>query len=433
MVIGSGGREHAIAWKLSQSSMVEKIYCAPGNGGTYYTAKCENVDISEIDEMAAFAQESCIDITVVGPEAPLVRGITDEFNKRGLKIFGPSKAAAQLEGSKAFAKEFMKKYKVKTAAYEVFEERRSALNYLEACSYPIVIKADGLAAGKGVAICKCFAEAEEVVNSFMIKDIFKGAGKRLVIEEYLEGFETSILAVTDGNTILPMLSAKDHKTIFENNQGPNTGGMGAVAPNPDFTEEAFEAFKQDIMLPTLKGIVEESMHYVGIIFFGLMINEKGVFLLEYNVRMGDPETQAILPLMESDFAEVIVKAVDRKLQDQQLIWKEGYSCSVVAASKDYPGEFETGYEIKGIDKVKGNLFIAGGSRKNESVDTSTLSCEQCEKAAASVVDKLVTSGGRVLSVCCQGNTLEEARQRAYDEMKVIDFEGIFYRNDIGDW
>jgi phosphoribosylamine---glycine ligase len=410
LLIGNGGREHAIAWKLSQSELVDKIYCAPGNGGTGLENKSENIDITKIDEILDFAEKNNIDITVVGPEASLVDGIADKFKEKGLKIFGPTKRAALLEGSKAYAKEFMKKYKVKTAAYEVFQEDKAAIKFLKSCSYPIVIKADGLAAGKGVAICNSYDEAEKTVESFMVEDIFKGAGRKLVIEEYLQGFEASILAITDGKSIIPMLSAKDHKTIYENNEGPNTGGMGVVAPNPYFTNDMFESFKNDIMVPTLKGICEENMDYVGIIFFGVMINEKGVYLLEYNVRMGDPETQAILPLMESDFMDIINKSVNRNLNNTEISWKGMYSCCIVAASYGYPGNYETGFAINGIEKVQGKVFAAGIIAKNK---------------------KLLTSGGRVLCVNCMGNTLEEAREKAYNEINHINFKDMYYRKDIG--
>ncbi|MFL0246358.1 phosphoribosylamine--glycine ligase [Candidatus Clostridium stratigraminis] len=410
LLIGSGGREHAIAWKLAQSDKVHKIYCAPGNGGTAMEDKCENVNIREIDELLSFAEKNKIDITVVGPEAPLIKGIADKFKEKGLKIFGPSEKAAMLEGSKAYAKEFMKKYKVKTAAYEVFEDYKKAEAYLQSCTFPIVIKADGLAAGKGVVICNSYEEAKEAVESFMVKDIFKGAGKKLVIEEYLKGFEASMLAVTDGKSIVPMLSAKDHKTIYENNEGPNTGGMGAVSPNPYFTNEMYESFKHDIMAPTLRGIGEEDMDYIGIIFFGVMINENGVYLLEYNVRMGDPETQAVLPLMESDFMDIINKAINRALLNTEFAWKDRYSCCIVAASEGYPGEYNTGFAINGTGKVKGKVFIAGAKKSDK---------------------ELSTTGGRVLCVTCIGNTLEEASVKAYQDIGTIDFKGIYYRKDIG--
>ncbi|EYE89154.1 phosphoribosylamine--glycine ligase [Fervidicella metallireducens AeB] len=410
LVIGSGGREHAIAWKISQNSDVEKIYCAPGNGGTFFENKCHNINLTRIDDLLNFARKENIDLTVVGPEAPLVEGIVDVFKKEGLRIFGPSKRAAQLEGSKIFSKNFMKKYNVKTAAYEVFEEEASAVEYLKECEYPIVIKADGLAAGKGVAICNSFEEAQGVISDFMIQDIFKGAGKRIVIEEYLDGVEASILSVTDGKTIIPFISAKDHKTIFEGNQGPNTGGMGVIAPNPYCTEEVYKDFQENIMIPTLKGIQEEKMDFTGIIFFGIMITKKGVYLLEYNVRMGDPETEALLPLMKSDLTQIIINACDNRLNEIQIEWFQGYSCCVIASSKGYPGKYKTGFEITGIEKTKGKVFIAG---------------------AAAESNRLTTSGGRVLAVTYVAEELNDAVKGAYEDLNNINFEGIYYRKDIG--
>lgn len=410
IVIGSGGREHAIAWKLSQSQLIDKIYCAPGNGGTALENKCENIKIYDFKKLLNFSKDNKIDFVVVGPEAPLVDGITDIFKANGIKIFGPSKQAAALEGSKAFAKDFMKKYGVKTAAYEVFHEPLSALNYLKSCSYPIVIKADGLAAGKGVSICQSPKEAADCIESFMVDDIFKGAGRRIIIEEFLEGVEASILAVTDGTTIIPLLSAKDHKTIYENNEGPNTGGMGAVSPNPFCTKEVLESFRTEIMEPTLKGIGKEDMDYVGVIFFGIMITKKGVYLLEYNVRMGDPETQAVLPLMESDFAELIINALDKNLCNYNLRWKNKYSCCVVAASGGYPNKYKIGFEVNGISNDGDKVFIAGARLEG---------------------DKLLTSGGRVLAVTSLDESLEKARIRAYNGIDKISFSDSYYRKDIG--
>jgi phosphoribosylamine--glycine ligase len=410
LVIGSGGREHAIAWKLSQSPLVDKIYCAPGNGGTAFENKCENINITKNEEFLRFAKENNIDVTIVGPEGPLVDGIADIFKEAGLKVFGPSKQAAALEGSKAFSKDFMKKYGIKTAAYEVFENVSDSINYLENCSYPIVIKADGLAAGKGVAICQSFEDARQCIESFMVKDIFKGAGKKIVIEEFLEGIEASILAVTDGTTMIPLLSAKDHKTIYEDNKGPNTGGMGAISPNPYCNKEVFESFKVDIMYPTLKGIWEEDMDYVGVVFFGIMITKKGVYLLEYNVRLGDPETQAVLPLMESDFMELVLKALNKNLHNYNISWKDKHSCCVVAASGGYPDKYDIGFSIEGVCSAEDKVFIAGAKLQEK---------------------ELLTTGGRVLTVTSLGDTLEEARARAYNEIEKISFKAMYYRNDIG--
>jgi phosphoribosylamine--glycine ligase len=410
LVIGGGGREHAIVWKVSGSPLVKNIYCCPGNGGTAKENKCVNKDFSGIEEIIEFAKKEKINLTIVGPEAPLVAGIVDRFKEEGLRIFGPSEYAAQLEGSKAFAKEFMKKYGVKTAEYKVFDSKVNALEYLDKCTYPVVIKADGLAAGKGVVICSCFEEAKKTIKDFMIKNVLRGAGERIVIEEYLEGVEASILSITDGRTIIPFISSKDHKKIFDEDKGPNTGGMGVIAPNTFFDKKAEVEFLKDILEPTLKGIIEEGMDYTGIIFFGVMINKKGTYLLEYNVRMGDPETQAVLPLMRSDFVELLMAALDKKLYEYKIDWREGSSCCVVAASKGYPEECETGYEIKGIEECKDKVFIAGA--KDEGL-------------------VLRTAGGRVLSVIAIGNTLDMAVQNAYKDIEKIHFEGIYYRKDIG--
>lgn len=410
LLIGSGGREHAMAWKMAQNAEVEKIYCAPGNGGTAKEAKCENIELHKNCELLKFAKENDISLTVVGPEAPLVDGIVDEFKKEGLRIFGPSKYAAGLEGSKSFSKDFMKKYNVKTAEYAVFTDAESSLSYLKKCSYPIVIKADGLAAGKGVVICEDYNASEETIKSFMVDDVFKGSGKKVVIEEYLEGVEASILSITDGKTIIPFVSAKDHKQIFDDNKGPNTGGMGAIAPNPYCTKEVLESFEKDILKTTLKGIQEENMDFTGIIFFGLMITKKGVYLLEYNVRLGDPETQVVLYLMKSDLVDLINAALDKKLSDFKVEFYEGNACSVVAASKGYPASYKTGYEITGIDDVNGKVFCAGVNLEN---------------------GVYKTAGGRVLCASAKGASLDEAITKAYEDIKKVNFDGIYYRHDIG--
>ncbi|SEF41209.1 phosphoribosylamine--glycine ligase [Caloramator fervidus] len=408
LLIGSGGREHAIAWKISKSPLVEKVFVAKGNGGTYMEEKCQNVDLENIDEYIKFAKQNNIDITIVGPEAPLVEGIVDEFKKNNLKIFGPSKAAARLEGSKIFAKEFMKRHDIKTPEYRVFYDFKEAMEYIKNCKYPCVIKADGLAQGKGVVICNFFDEAKDVLKKFMIEDIFKGSGKSVVIEEFLEGVEASILSITDGNTIIPFISAKDHKRIFDGDKGPNTGGMGVIAPNPYVNEKVLKDFKENIMFPTLEGIKKEGLGFCGIIFFGVMITENGVYLLEYNVRMGDPEAQAILPLMKSDFFDLILKAICGKLQGYVIDWEEGFSCNVVVASKGYPGNFEKGHIIK-IGDVKNKIFIAGAEYQN---------------------GNLITKGGRVLSVTAIDKTLDGSRKKAYEDIEKIYFKGMYYRRDI---
>ncbi|MFT8312751.1 MAG: phosphoribosylamine--glycine ligase [Clostridium sp.] len=409
LVIGNGGREHAIAWKMALSPIVDKIYCAPGNGGTHLENKCVNVNLDTIDELLTFAKKENVDLTFVGPEAKLVEGIVDVFKENGLKIFGPSKAAAELEGSKAFAKEFMKKYGVKTAAYEVFDRVEEALNYTEKCPYPIVIKADGLAAGKGVVICATAEEAQNTLKDFMVNDVFKGSGKKVVMEEFLDGVEASILSVTDGNVIVPFISAKDHKQIFDEDKGPNTGGMGAIVPNPYCNERVLKEFNETMLKPTLCGIKEEHMDYCGVIFFGLMITKKGTYLLEYNVRMGDPETQAVLSLLESDFTEIVLAAIDGKLKDVEIKWKKGGACCVVLASKGYPGSYDTGKVID-IKEAENKVFVAGAKYED---------------------DSLKTSGGRVMSIVSTGDTVEEAIKNTYADIKNVSFDGMYFRKDIG--
>ena len=411
LVIGSGAREHAICNNLSKNERVSKIYCALGNAGTAKEKKCENVKISTIDEILNFAKKENIDLTIVGSEEMLVYGIVDRFEENGLKIFGPNKHAAILEGSKAYSKNFMKKYGVKTAEYETFNDYNKASEYLNKCSYPIVIKASGLALGKGVLICQDKKEAQNALEDIMIKKIFKEAGDEIVIEEFLEGVEASILSVTDSNVIIPFISAKDHKKIGDNDTGNNTGGMGVIAPNPYYTKEAEELFIKDILEPTLKGIKAEKMSFAGIIFFGLMITKKGVYLLEYNVRMGDPETQAVLQLLDTDYLSIIEAAMKRDLSSLNIKWKNKHACCVVMASGGYPASYNKGYKIEGIDNIKGQCFIAGAK-----IDEN---------------NNIVTDGGRVLNVVNIADTLEEARKLTYEDIEKIDFKDKYYRKDIG--
>lgn len=410
LIIGSGGREHAIAWKIAQSEKVDTIYCAPGNGGTEIEYKCKNINITDTLELLNFAKTNKIDLTVVGPEEPLTKGIVDIFKKASLKIFGPSQKGSLLESSKIYAKNFMKKYGVKTAEYCSFNDYNSALNYIKFCKYPIVIKADGLAAGKGVSICGNMDEAKKALKEFMIDDIFSGSGKKIVIEEFLEGVEASILTITDGKTAIPFISAKDHKTLLDNNEGPNTGGMGAIAPNPYCTKEVLQQFDKAILQPTLRGIEAEKLDFTGIIFFGIMITKKGVYLLEYNVRMGDPETQAILSLMETDFAQILLDAVQGSLSKCTIKWREGSSCCVIAASGGYPERYMKDYEIEIPPNLKSKVFIGSAVRKE---------------------DVLKTNGGRVLAVTSIGESLDKAVENAYNDIVNVNFKDMYYRKDIG--
>ncbi|CRF34483.1 Phosphoribosylamine--glycine ligase [Brachyspira suanatina] len=411
LVIGSGAREHAICNNLLKNEKVSKVYCAPGNAGTAREKNCENVKISTIDEILNFAKKESIDLTIVGSEEMLVYGIVDKFEENGLKIFGPNKQAAILEGSKAYAKDFMKKYGVKTAEYELFTDYNKANEYLNKCSYPIVIKASGLALGKGVLICQDKEEAKNALEDIMVKKIFKDAGNEVVIEEFLEGVEASILSVTDSNIIIPFISAKDHKKVGDNDTGNNTGGMGVISPNPYYTKEAEELFIKDILDPTLKGIKAEKMSFAGIIFFGLMITKKGVYLLEYNVRMGDPETQAVLQLLETDYLSIIESAMKRELSTLNIKWKNKHACCVVMASGGYPASYNKGYKIEGIDKINGQCFIAGAKLDEN--------------------NNIITDGGRVLNVVNIADSLEEARKLTYADIEKIDFKDKYYRKDIG--
>lgn len=410
LVVGSGGREHAICWKVSQNEKVEKVFCAPGNGGTAMLPKGENVNVKGIDELLEFALKEKIDLTIVGSEELLVDGIVDRFQEKGLKIFGPDKKAALLEGSKAYAKDFMKKYGVKTAAYEVFTEVDKAKEYIKTCEFPLVVKASGLAAGKGVLICQNLDEALKAVDEIMVDKVFSAAGEKIVVEEFLDGVEASILSVTDSKVILPFISAKDHKKIGEKETGLNTGGMGTIAPNPYVTKEVYDAFINGIMNPTLEGIKAEGMNFAGVIFFGLMITDKGVYLLEYNMRMGDPETQVVLPLLESDFIELLESGLKGDLANADVKWSNKSACCVVLASGGYPEAHNKGYEITGIDKVDNMVFVAGAKAED---------------------GKLLTSGGRVLNVVAVGENLEDARAKAYADAEKIDFTGKYCRKDIG--
>lgn len=412
LVIGSGGREHAIVLKISKNKNIDKIYCAPGNAGTELIENCENIDMFGIENLVEFAKNKEIDLTIVGSEELLVEGIVDEFSKFNLKIIGPDKKSAQLEGSKVFAKNFMKKYGIKTAAYEVFNDIDRAKEYVKKCDYPIVIKADGLAFGKGVLIVKNINEALDGLEKLMVENIFNGAGLRIVIEEYLEGVEASILTITDSKNIIPFISAKDHKKIGEKETGLNTGGMGAIAPNPYVTKKVLDEFNKNILKPTLEGIKKEKMDFSGFIFFGLMITQKGVYLLEYNMRLGDPETQAVLPLLKSDFIDLIMLAINKNLNGVKLEWKKKSTCCVVISSGGYPKNYKKGYEIKGLNNIKEDFVFLAGVKKDG--------------------DNFLTSGGRVLNVIGIGESLEEARKIAYKNVEKIEFKDNYYRKDIGE-
>lgn len=415
LIIGSGGREHAIAWKVAQNPQVEKIYCAPGNGGIGQVAECVPIGAMEFDKLAAFAKEREIDLTIVGMDDPLVGGVVDVFEKEGLRVFGPRKNAAILEGSKAFSKDLMKKYNIPTAAYENFDNPEEAIAYLkEKAEFPIVLKADGLALGKGVLICNTLEEAEEGVKTIMLDKKFGSAGNTLVIEEFMTGREVSVLSFVDGKTIKTMTSAQDHKRAKDGDQGLNTGGMGTFSPSPFYTKEIDEFCQKNIYQPTVDAMAAEEREFKGIIFFGLMLTEKGPKVLEYNARFGDPEAQVVIPRMKNDMVEVCQACIDGTLDQIELEFEDNAAVCVVLASDGYPVSYEKGFPIEGLENFEGKegyyVFHAGTALKD---------------------GKIVTNGGRVLGVTAKGADLKEARKNAYEATEWIQFENKYMRHDIG--
>ncbi len=411
LIIGSGAREHAIAEAILKNKQVEYIYVASGNGATAAMERTENVELDSIDDIIFFVKSNGVDFTVVGNEALLVEGIVDEFAKHELAIFGADKASAMLEGSKAYSKDFMKKYGIKTAAYETFTDIELAKSYIKTQSFPLVVKASGLALGKGVLICQNEAEALTAVDEIMGDKVFGDAGDEIVIEEFLSGFEASILSVCDSKTIVPFISAKDHKKIGDGETGLNTGGMGTIAPNPYMTDEIMAAFNKDILEPTLAGIKAEGFSFCGFIFFGLMITDKGVYLLEYNMRLGDPETQVVLPMMEFDFLSLLLETMDGCLSSFETKWKKGFAVCVVASAIGYPNAYPKGKPIENLDKITSKVYMAG--------------------VGLSADGKFITAGGRVLSIVDFGATLEEAHQKVYASVANLDSDVLYYRKDIG--
>ena len=414
LIVGSGGREHAIAWKLAQSPLTEKLYCAPGNAGIAEYAQCVNIGAMEFDKLVAFAKEKEIDLTVIGMDDPLVGGIVDAFEAEGLRVFGPRKNAAILEGSKAFSKELMKKYHIPTAAYETFDDPKKALAYLETAKMPIVLKADGLALGKGVLICQNLEEATAGVKEIMEDKKFGTAGNQMVVEEFMTGREVSVLSFVDGKTIKIMTSAQDHKRAGDGDTGLNTGGMGTFSPSPFYTPEVDAFCKKYIYQATVDAMAAEGRTFKGIIFFGLMLTEDGPKVLEYNARFGDPETQVVLPRMKTDLVEVFQACIDGTLDQIDLQFEDNAAVCVVMASKGYPVKYEKGFVIRGLENFKDKegyyVFHAGTKQTDEGI---------------------VTNGGRVLGVTAKGNDLKEARANAYEAVKWIDFDNAFYRHDIG--
>lgn len=416
LIVGSGGREHAIAWKVAQSKKVDKIYCAPGNAGISEVAECVPIGAMEFDKLVAFAKEKEIDLTVIGMDDPLVGGIVDVFEKEGLRVFGPRKNAAILEGSKAFSKDFMKKYNIPTAAYETFTDPEKALEYLETAKMPIVLKADGLALGKGVLICQTLEEAKEGVKTLMMDKKFGSAGDEIVIEEFMTGREVSVLSFVDGNIVKIMSSAQDHKRAKDGDQGLNTGGMGNFSPSPFYTKEVDEFCKKYIYQPTVDAMKAEGRPFKGVIFFGLMLTPDGPKVLEYNARFGDPEAQVVLPRLENDIVDVFEACIDGTLDQVDLKFdNDRATVCVILASDGYPVEYKKGFPIEGLEKFKGKddyYVFHSGTKFNEN-------------------GQIVTNGGRVLGVTATGKDLKEARKKAYEATEWISFENKYMRHDIG--
>ncbi|MCX5701403.1 MAG: phosphoribosylamine--glycine ligase [Candidatus Omnitrophica bacterium] len=422
LVIGSGGREHALVWKIAQSKLADNIFCAPGNGGISKLAECIDIKAEDIQGLLDFVRKEKIDLTVVGPEASLACGIVDEFFNYKLRIFGPNKKAAQLEASKVFAKELMAKYAVPTADFKIFDNAEEAERYVEKIALPCVIKADGLAQGKGVIIAKTADEAKQAVNSIMQERIFGEAGNKIIIEDCLEGQEASILVLTDSKSVVPLASSQDHKRIFDNDQGPNTGGMGAYSPAPVVTQELFKEILHKVVHRTIDGLSKDGIDYRGVLYAGIMITKDGPKVLEFNVRFGDPETQAILPRLKSDIVEVMLAATDKKLSRFKTLDWDGRSCvCVVCASGGYPGNYKNGKEISGLeetDKMQDVVVFHAGTKKPPTPNFQ-------------LPTRYFTNGGRVLGVTGLGDTIKKAIDKTYQAVEKINFEGMQYRKDIG--
>ncbi len=414
LVVGSGGREHALIWKLSKSEIVDKLYAAPGNAGIAGLCKCIDIAVDDLEGLAGFAESNNIDLTVVGPEFPLTLGIVDLFESRGLRIFGPNKAASEIEGSKAFAKEFMKKYHIPTAGFKIFNNYDDAVKFVSENDVPLAIKADGLAGGKGSIICINSEESLQALNNLMIKRVFGTAGSRVVIEDILDGEEITVMAFTDGETIVPMVSAQDHKRIYDGGLGPNTGGMGAFAPTKVANDRMMKAIVEQVLEPAIEGLRQENRMFKGILYAGLMITEIGPKVIEFNCRFGDPETQAVLPLLKNDLAEIFVSILDGELDLEDISWKDESAVCVILASEGYPEKPITGRVIDGVKEARKDnvhIFHSGTVRDSQG--------------------RLITSGGRVLGITATHRELHKAINRAYTAIEKISFDGMQYRKDIG--
>lgn len=414
LVVGSGGREHALVWKIAQSKRVKKIYCTPGNPGISRLAECINIKANDIQSTLEFSKKNRIDLTIVGPELPLTLGIVDLFEKEGLPVFGPSKLASEIEGSKVFSKKMMKAAGVPTADAVVFDSKEEAINYIRGKGFPIVIKADGLAQGKGVIIANDINEACSAIDSMLVKGLFGDAGRRIIVEDYLVGEEVTFLVFTDGETIVPMVSSQDHKRVYDGDRGPNTGGMGAIAPSPLIGKDGEAGIIDQIVRPVIKAMDKEGRRYRGILYAGLMICKDVPRVLEFNARLGDPEAEVVLPLLETDLVDIIESIIAGRLDQSNIRWKDGASVCVVLTSRGYPAGYTKGVEIKGLsglDDVEGLMvFHAGTSLDN---------------------NRLVTAGGRVLCISAVGKDIKYARDRAYSGINKIDFDGMHFRRDIG--
>lgn len=412
LVVGSGGREHALVWKLAQSDKIAKIYCAPGNAGIAQIAECILLRADNISGIVDFCQKEKIDLVVVGPELPLTLGLVDTLEAVGIKAFGPTKKAAEIEGSKVFSKELMVRYGIPTARYGVFNELQQAKNFAREISGPWVVKADGLAAGKGVLICSTLQETDAAIEKVLVERAFGSAGEQVIIEEFLKGEEVSLMAFCDGHTVVPMVSAQDHKRVFSGDKGPNTGGMGAYSPAPVATPALCKEIEERVLQPTLKAMAQEGRAFKGILYAGMMLTEQGPRVLEFNARFGDPETQVILPRLKTDLVEIIWAVIEEKLASLKIEWREEACVSVVMASGGYPGNYEKGFVINGLGNVPEDVvvFHSGTSLQEEG--------------------KIVTAGGRVLAVTALGNSLREAVDLAYCGVKTINFQGAHFRDDI---
>jgi len=420
LVIGQGGREHALCWKIAKSSLCDKLYCAPSNGGISEIAEPVDIKPEDLEALVKFAKDNSIGLTVVGPEVPLVKGIVDIFEKENLRIFGPKRSLANLEGSKIFSKNLMKRLGVPTADFEVFTDSSEALKYLDGKTGPVVVKADGLCAGKGVIVCKTTDQAKDAVKKMMVDRIFGDAGSRILIEECLVGEEASIIVVSDGKNFVPLASSQDHKRVYDNDMGPNTGGMGAYSPAPIVTKALFDNILKSVIAPVIKTLADEGMPYKGALYAGIMITEKGPFVLEFNTRFGDPETQAIMPRLKTDLVEVMERSIDGRLGGYTLEWDERPCVSVVMASGGYPGHYKNGMEISGLDEVKkmkdAVVFHAG---------------TKAGRRATSKGREILTNGGRVLNVTALGKDMKQAIGNCYAAISKISFDSMYYRSDIG--